>query len=227
MTSNRKFLILSSITNNKAELLDPSVRYDDCDYIAIVDRMYNTKIWKQVILTPFSCIDLQQHRRNAKIYKILSFLFFPQYEYIIWVDGTHNLKKSPQDIITEYEEFDLLVFKHPDRNCLFQEIETVKQRNLDTAEVLDEQKKYYTFMQMPQNYGLAEMTCFIKKNTPAVKQLEMMWWEHICRFSSRDQCSLTYCLWLLRQTKNINIKTFKGFANLYAGGNIYFEEHKV
>ena len=36
-----------------------------------------------------------------------------------------------------------------------------------------------------------------------------MWWEQICRFSSRDQISFPFCLW---KTKN-KISIMPGFAN--------------
>ena len=83
---------------------------------------------------------------------------------------------------------------------------------------------------MPQNYGLFEMSTFIKKNTPIIKTFDLLWWEHICKFSSRDQISLPFVLWKLGD--KINYKILKGYSNRITmkgdlGGNEYFEDQAV
>jgi hypothetical protein len=220
----KKFLVLTSIIGQRDTLTDNDIIFDNCDYIAITDMKYDCQKWIQLPYIPFSNIDPWFHRRNAKIYKVLSFLFFPNYEYIIWMDGNKLLKVNPDNIIEKYGDFDLALFKHPHRNCLYQEIDKIKQIGYDTIENLDNQKKYYKSKEMPENYGLNEMTCFIKKNTISVRKLELMWWEQICKFSSRDQCSFNYCLWEIQKTIPINIKQLDGFANTYAGPNDFFHD---
>lgn len=221
----KKFLALTSNIGNKDILVDPDVYYDNVDYIAIVDRLYDVKIWKQQLNISFSNIDNFFNRRNAKIYKVLSTLFFPEYEYIIWMDANHNLNINPECIIDNYGNADLFLFKHPHRNCLYDEMIEIYKNGLDIYENLENQKKFYISENMPYNFGLCEMTCFIKKNNEKVKKLEMMWWEQICKFSSRDQTSMPYCLWKMINDKLI-IKKLKGYANLYAGGNEYFTERE-
>jgi hypothetical protein len=218
-----KFLILTANLGGKDNLIDPPEKFNDCDYIAIVDRKYNVNIWEQFGAFNFSNIDNFTPRRNAKLYKVLTTLVFPQYEYIIWHDANHQLKVDPNLILQEYNDFDLLLFKHPHRNCLYQEMEMISGR-LDSYENIQQQYNYYIKQNMPKEFGLYEMTCYIKKNKPDITALELMWWEQICKFSSRDQCSFTYCLWKLGNS--LNIKTFEGFANLYAGGNKYFNEQE-
>ncbi len=218
-----KFLILTANLGGKDLLYDPPEKFDNCDYIAIVDKKYNVNIWEQYGCFEFSNIDQYTHRRNAKLYKVLSTLLFPQYEYIFWHDANHQLKFHPQEILDEYGEFDLLLFNHPHRNCCYKEMEIVNGR-LDSSPIIHQQYTHYKTQGMPEEFGLYEMTCFFKKNTPNITNLELMWWEQICKFSSRDQCSFTYCLW--RLGKQIQLKTFEGYANLYAGGNKYFNEQE-
>jgi hypothetical protein len=64
-----KILILTSITNDKDQLLDPPQKFDNCDYIAFVDKEYDTKIWEQRPIINFSFVDRFKDRRNAKPYK--------------------------------------------------------------------------------------------------------------------------------------------------------------
>lgn len=224
-----KTLVLTSITGGKDILTDPIEKYDNCDYIAFVDNITpNIKIWEQRPVINFSTIDQFTFRRNAKPYKILSTIMFPQYDYIIWQDGNHNLKMNPVDIINEYGvDADLLIFKHPDRFCLYNELEACAGWGLDLFDNLQKQFQFYKAVDMPTNWGLFELSTFIKKNTPSVNQLELMWWEQICKFSSRDQTSLPYVLWKMGET--INYKILKGYSNLHTmqgtkEGNIYFHD---
>lgn len=218
-----KFLILTANLGGKDILIDPPEKFDNCDYIAIVDKKYDVNIWEQFSYFDFSNIDGFKSRRNAKIYKVLSTLIFPQYDYIFWHDANHQLKYNPQLILEEYGDFDLLLFNHPHRDCCYKEMEIVGGR-LDSQGNVFQQYQYYQNQGMPKEFGLYEMTCYLKKNTPVVTNFELMWWEQICKFSSRDQCSFTYCLWKLGD--QINVKTFNGYANLYAGGNKYFNEQE-
>lgn len=218
-----KFLIITANLGGKDNLIDPPKKFTNCDYIAIVDRKYNVDIWDQFGYFDFSNIDTFKPRRNAKLYKVLTTLIFPQYEYIIWHDANHQLKIHPETILDKYGDFDLLLFNHPHRNCCYKEMEIVNGR-LDLQNNIVQQYQHYQNQGMPKEFGLYEMTCYIKKNSSLITNLELMWWEQICKFSSRDQCSFTYCLWKLKD--QLNIKTFEGYANLYAGGNKYFNEQE-
>jgi hypothetical protein len=220
---SKQFLVLTSNIGKKDNLIDPPEQFPNCDYIAIVDEYKDLKIWKQIKNINFSCIDNYENRRNAKIYKILSSILFPSYDFIIWTDANHNLIIDPYLILGEYGFNDLYLFQHPHRNCLYDEMDKVCENNLDYCNIINEQRIHYYNFGMPRNFGLSEMTCYIKRNNDKIKKMELMWWEQICKFSSRDQCSFSYCLWKLKDL-DLKIKKLKGYANLYAGGNNYFNE---
>lgn len=225
----KKFLVLTSITGGKDELEDPSIVFENCDYIAYVDKIYdNIKVWEQREVLNYTTIDNITDRRNAKPYKIISTIMFPNYEYIIWQDGNHKLRINPEEIIEKYgKEYDILLFKHPDRTCVYQEMSAVVQWQLDYKELVDYQFRFYKTVGMPDNFGLYEMSTFIVKNSKEIKELQLMWFEQIIRFSSRDQISLPYCLW--KMGNKIKKRRLTGFANLHTmkgnrGGNEYFED---
>lgn len=216
-------LILTSITNSKDQLLDPKIKFEDCDYVAFVEKEYDVNTWKQVPVMDFSTIDSYKDRRNAKQYKILSTILFQEYEYIIWVDGNKELKMDPKIIYDNFGDFDVLLFSHPDRGCLYDEMSIIKHIGLDDKNKIDEQYSYYKSSGMPENWGLFEMSSFIKKNNEITRKLDFMWWEHICKFSSRDQTSLPFILWKLEG--QIKYKILPGYANTRDGvSNEYFED---
>ena len=225
-----KTLILTSITNGKDKLIDPPQKFDNCDYIAFVDKQYDTNIWEQRPIINYSFIDRFKDRRNAKPYKLISSIMFQKYEYIIWCDGNHQLKKDPEEIYKEYGDFDILLFKHPDRTCTYHEMQAVAQWGMDDNVNVQNQYNYYKGVGMPTEFGLFEMSTFIKKNCPIINQFDLMWYEQINKFTSRDQISLPFVLWKLGD--KINYKLMKGYSNRITmkgdlGGNEYFEDQAV
>ncbi len=138
-------------------------------------------------------------RRQGKIYKILPDIFIPNYDYYIWMDAYFELKNDPRLIIlntgfdTSVSNFCL--FKHSQRNCVYEEAELIKQINYDDTSVVDFQMMAYkSAFNYPANNGLYECTCFIFKNNDKSKYIRLEWFNHINRFSSRDQLSLPFVL---------------------------------
>lgn len=222
---SKKFLVLTAVTDNKDTLQEPQVVFDNCDYIAVTDRQYDVGVWNQQPIIRFSTIDNFHHRRNAKVYKVLSTIFFPDYEYIVWMDGTHQLKANPESILQQYGDADLYAFKHLVRDCVYEELKAVS-GGVEYRPVAKQHYNYYKFVNMPTHYGLNEASCMVKKNSSKMKILELSWWEQICKFSSRDQCSLNYCLWQLDKS-NVGFVTkyITGSANI-PNGNGYFEKER-
>jgi len=134
-------------------------------------------------------------RRHAKIFKILPHLFVPGYDYYIWIDSTHMVVMNPIDIINMYlKDSDIALFKHPERNCVYQEAEVIKSVNFDQLSFVDFQMIFYESMSYPKENGLYELPCRIQRNTSQIQALMLTWWELICKYSSRDQLSLPFAL---------------------------------
>jgi hypothetical protein len=75
--------------------------------------------------------------------------------------------------------------------------------------------EYFESTKYPKNNGLYELPCSIRKNTEIINKMNLMWWEIICRYSSRDQISLPYVLHKL----NIQPLILEGCANCGGYGN--------
>jgi len=193
-----KILILTANIGKKDNLKDQVNIFPNCDYIALVDSPQNVNNWVQTKFFNFSSIDNYKNRRNSKLYKTLSSWIFNQYEYIVWIDGTQHLIYNPQELINKHGEFDYLLFKHNDRNCLYDEIDIVKKLYLDSINILNQQQQYYKSQNMPPDYGLYEMGFHIKKVNEKTMNLDLMWFEQISKFSSRDQISFPFCLWKMK-----------------------------
>lgn len=207
-------VLTSSVGSNNLLPVNP---HDGVDYFAFSDRETNVSGWSVKKAAEFSSDPKYKNRRNAKIYKVLPFLFAPGYDYYFWVDATHVLEEDPKTVIDTYlNDSDVAVFKHPERNCLYQEGELVKQIGFDYPNLIEDQLAFYRDMCYPENNGLYELPVRVQRNTELTQNMGMMWWEQICMFSSRDQISFPFVCHQL----GIKPSIMPGRANTIRGNSI-------
>jgi hypothetical protein len=127
-------------------------------------------------------------RLNAKIYKILSHRFIHT-EFSIWVDGNVRLNCKPELLVDMMEDKDILVFKHPDRNCIYKEANKCKELELDNSQVIDSQMNRYRRLQWGDEKGLGSCRIIVRRNTENISLLNCKWWAEITAGSVRDQLS--------------------------------------
>jgi len=205
-----KIVIITSLCGSGDIFPDPSVIHNGVDYVAFVDRAHPCETWKQIKALDFTFDKRFKNRRNAKIYKIMPHLFLPEYDYHIWVDSTHDVMVDPFELCNTYlKEHDIAVFKHTKRKCVYSESKEIKRLRFEDGDNLSRQMKFYRSEGYPEQNGLYELPAFIRKNTEKIRQLNLCWWEQICRYSSRDQLSFPYCIDKL----GIKINIMPGFAN--------------
>jgi len=228
-----KIAVLTSLFGSKDDLrsLNQNEMEYEVDYHAFVDREHkNTVGWRQVVSPSFCSLDLKYaDRRNAKPYKIMPSLMLPDYDVYLWIDSCQEIKIDPHRIRKEYlRDNDIAIFDHPYRNCAYQEgIVCITQSGvgIDYRELVASQLKYYESTGFPKNYGLYEMSCYMLRNNDKTKKMGLMWWETVCRFSSRDQVSFPYVLWRLK--KEINISIMPGYLHHPDGNDFFFKGDEV
>ncbi|MAH48975.1 hypothetical protein CMI37_24320 [Candidatus Pacearchaeota archaeon] len=223
-----KIAVLTSLFGSQNDLRSLNVweREYNVDYYAFLDREHKDSLgWNQIMCPEFTTHTEWSHRRNAKIYKILPNLFLPDYDIHIWIDSCQTVIKDPHIICEEIlKDSDIALFKHSDRNCVYNEAQKVNELKVDTPKSVDRQTEYLKLKNFPENNGLYELACFVRRNNEATNQMGLMWWEMICRFSSRDQISFPYVLWKLKD--KIKISILPGFVN-HHGANDYFQYNEI
>lgn len=209
---NNKIAILTAISGNRDRLSPPIVVHENADYFAFVDEPSEEQIgpWKQMKNYSFTSDERFSNRRKAKIYKITPELFLPGYDYYFWVDATHDVVVNPQEIIDEFlKESCLAVFNHRERHCAYQEANEIIKLNYDHIYNVTNQIKEYQKLNFPFDFGLFELPVIVRKNCAETTAFNLMWWEQICKYSSRDQISFPFCLW----STKIQISVMPGYAN--------------
>lgn len=218
-----KIAILTAVTKDKpAGLSDPLLGppHESVDYFAFVDEPFPSVVWKQIQLPNFSNIDQWTGRRNAKYPKVLGSYILPGYDFYIWQDSYMETRIPPKIIIENFlcENADIALFKHPDRDCVYDEMNFVKQINYDNHSVIDECINFYRTRGYPEKNGMFELSAFVYRNNEKVRLFMLSWWEMIAKFSSRDQCTFPYLMWKY----NLKYNLFPGTARPNNGGNIIF-----
>ena len=207
-----KIAVITSICGNKESLSNPTVVHSDVDYYAFVDiKNPKATVWKQLSPYHFSNDKKYSNRRNAKIFKVLPELFIHDYDYYFWVDASHDLIASPQDIAKKYTSDDqpFAVFQHLQRNCIYKEALILKKLRYDYKDLITKEMKYFKSYGYPKENGLYELSAFVKKRTHQSTLASLKWWEYLSRYSSRDQISFPFVLWECKIKPTI----MPGFAN--------------
>ena len=214
MSKSTIAVVTSSIGTNN--LITPEKWLDKVDYHAFVEphQLSVDDMWHRHEYVSFSLDPKYKNRRDAKIYKICPHLFLPGYDYYIWMDATHTLEADPEELIEKYlKGSEIAVFQHPERDCVYEEANLVKQIGFDHANLIEDQLDFYREMEYPEHNGLYELPVRIQKNNGRTKQLGLMWWEQICMFSSRDQISFPFVC----EQLNIKPNIIPGRANTIRG----------
>ena len=118
---------------------------------------------------------------EAKRYKILPHLFFPEKEVTIWVDANVWLKVSNNEAINKFlGDADIAVFKHPFRKNAYEEFNTLRTQERFKGEWLQSQlglqQKSYEDVGFPLKSQLCECNFLIRRNNEAVNNLMDKWW---------------------------------------------------
>ena len=128
-------------------------------------------------------------RRNSRIQKILAHKYFDS-DFTIYIDGNRKLLISPEEVVKKYMTgYDLAMFKHNLRDCIYDEALEVAKLGLDDPELIIEQAKYYEDHFYPKGKGLCEAGFMVRRNNARTRRFNEAWWADYCRFSRRDQLS--------------------------------------
>lgn len=161
--------VYTSITNNK----DPEIKheYPITRFVDAYDKFVDP-------------------RRNSRAHKILSTKYLDS-EYTIYLDGNIKLLISPEEVIKRYMDgYDMAMFKHGVRDCIYDEAIEVAKLGLDNVEFIIEQAKHYEDSEYPKHNGLLQGGFIVRRNNERVKRFEEAWFADYCRYSRRDQLSL-------------------------------------
>ena len=151
-----RIAVYTCITNEVDSLIDDQP--DGADYFLFSDKEYQSHKWKiKKIKKIFS-----DPRRVARYYKINSHLFFGNYDAVIWIDGTVQMLKKPSEIVRLFlKQYNIGVYIHPRRNCIYDEARACRKHQLDHPNLINNQvfDLFSTFSIFPEIKTLRILFC--------------------------------------------------------------------
>ena len=136
--------------------------------------------------------------RASRRAKLMPHRFFPEAEWSICLDNKSRLLRDPSEIVAALKaqsDADFFAYPHFARSCVYQEIRAVLENGLDDPKIVRERRRFYRKEGMPRDTGLIEGHFIVRRHTPGVAAFGEEWFDHVTRFSRRDQLSFPYLAW--------------------------------
>lgn len=136
--------------------------------------------------------------RCARFFKLLPHLFFPNYEYSIWVDASILIRaKNLRQLVEKHlNSNDMALFNHSERDCIYEEgMECIDSGN-DASSTINIQLNHYRQEGYPEHNGLVSTGVILRRHSNSgVVRIDTDWWNEVVKFSRRDQLSFNYVAW--------------------------------
>lgn len=221
-----KKIVYTCTTANKDSVKKITNREEDISYIAILDKDTITKTDPSVLKSYTEIIELVDKpildwcektypgKPSSEIIRRPNILLskfwkvFPEYfsdiadenNITLWIDGSITIKEdvSISNLMDDMlGDSDMALFKHPIRNCIFDEAHECMLVKNDDPHIINNQIRKYIEDRMPKQHGLNECTIILRRNNDKTKAFNQMWWNEIINGSTRDQISFNYVAWKL------------------------------
>lgn len=189
-------VVYTAIFGRKEVFIDPSWIDKNARYIMFTDRDdIKTSVYEIIKCKG----QFEDSSKSAKLFKILPHNFI-QSDYSLWHDGhltiTGDVLSFIQQKLSESNVDDLFLFRHPTRNCIYDEAQACIKLRKDYPETIREQIDRYIRRGYPKNNGLIRGSTIYRKHTSIAVQLLMRdWWKEVKQYSNRDQLSFNYVAW--------------------------------
>jgi Protein of unknown function (DUF616) len=186
-------IVYTSIMNNYDTLREPQVLDRDVRYICITDRRPDESHgWEIRIVDEYA----EHPRFRQRYFKILSHRTFGDDPVTLYIDGNFELLVDPRELDETYlADSDLALFRHPQRDGVYAELEACKTHGKDDPQVLDEAASRYRGLGLPERGFLYAGGFILRRHTSAIKQFNEVWHEELRQSTYRDQPALAYALW--------------------------------
>lgn len=197
-----KKCVFTYVTNNYDKLVQPKVITPGWDYICFSDTPIKTNtIWD---VRPFNDIDMKvtcpKRRANAVPMKYYDYID-GSYDIAVCIDGNMEILSDMDKFLEDHnfsiDNVDLMLPKHPQRDCIYDEADAIIKLRKDDLKHVRKHVEYLKIEKYPRNFGLHETgTIVISRKSKNVESLFRQWRNiYMSMPSKRDQMSFDYSWW--------------------------------
>ena len=157
-------------------------------------------------------------RMQYRIAKMFGWQMFPGYDYYVWLDGTFTLARpdSLKFFIDKCRSYDMVLFKHPWRNTMKEEVDHIEEHLRDGKDYITSRyknglhKEQYADCMLHQPDGFEDdrlytSTAFVYEDNNEVREMMKLWWANTTRYFTCDQIALPFCVW----NKDLDVNVIK------------------
>lgn len=185
-----KRAVYTALLGGYEDLIEQTVAADSgVDFICFTDDPQLTSTsWQVRLIQPLFPFDMVRSQRDLKIRGHDS---LAGYDELLYIDNAVFLRQNPADILTTWlADHDYAVSVHSFRDRVIDEFDEVLALGYDDPARVSEQLLHYAELypnvleQKPFWNGMSA-----RRNTPEVQHMMNLWFDHVLRFSRRDQLS--------------------------------------
>lgn len=180
-------IVYTAITAGKDALIEEQ-NTKGAEFVAFTNQQ-SSKTWS---IRPPTDI-FKDDRRNSRPQKFMPDKFFDT-EYSLYIDGNVRLNVPMKQLVDEWlDGYDIAIFKHHARDCIYDEGEVVVRAGFDTPQNVIPQLKRYMDSGYGQHKGLCENGVILRRHTRKVREFGEAWFAEYSLGSKRDQLCAMYC----------------------------------
>ncbi len=216
-TKKDRLVVYTALFGAYDDLIDPAEKFVGCDFVCFTDQKHlKSDVWEVRFVE--DC-DLSPSMMNRR-YKILTHLFFPEYESSLYVDANIAILNNPYELKEKYLcDTDFALPKHFARNCLFDEaMVLLRSGRVKPLDVFKQMMTYKNEGYACQN-SLGENNILFRRHNNLVDVMDA-WWQDLQYFSKRDQLSLMFVLWKFKTNVVLIVESSR------CGGYFLLKNHK-
>ena len=206
-------VIYTAIFNNYDSVKRPMYVNKDSDYYLFVDEETYISQFKSIDGSIYKVVvfkDVENGFMKAKDIKINPEKYLSEYDSSIYVDGSF-LQVGDVNYLLNQSKNTYQMCKHPRRDCAYQEATICLNQRLDVPAIIKSQMEKYFEEGFPTQYGLSMGGIIARTHNKKSKKINSLWWKEIVSGSKRDQLSVNYVLWKLRE--EIGFSDYDGSIN--------------
>jgi hypothetical protein len=138
--------------------------------------------------------------RASKRIKHLPHRYLSDFDESLYLDNTVHLNERPSSLFDAFLRptgSPLVLFRHPDRQCVYDEADEVVRLRYDEPARIRRQMRIYETRGYPRARGLSTAPFLLRRHRdPVLVEVMENWFEQILLHSLRDQLSLDVVMWL-------------------------------
>lgn len=220
-----KICVYTCITGNYDNIkeIDKKNFKEDIDFICYTNnKKMKSNTWRVIYIEDKTLTNVQLARKI----KILGTEELKKYDVTLWMDGDIEWNTSITKFINKFvdlNKYDLIGFKHSDRNTIFEEIIACLELGKTSFDNAKKVYEYYKNNDFKDDRGLIESTLLFRDFKNKKIQVAMKkWFDFILKLSHRDQLSFNYVEYLT--DLNVNLLNIKIWNNDYFR---YYKHSKI